>query len=359
MNSRTVQAAVVIVLGSILSAGCGTTQWSDTSRTATEQLLISDAMDRAVARMDFRAVAGKKVYLDDDPLKKATDSAYLVSMLRQHMLASGCCLMEKREQADYVVEVRAGAVGTDRRDVTFGIPATSALSAMPGGAVAPTIPEMPLANKTEQRAVVKIAMFAYNRRTGRPVWQSGTVPVESKAKNLWLLGAGPFERGTIYEGTGFNGQPLEIPLVDDEENPVEASDRLAVTGEAYFAEPEEATDLKKPAAEQVAKKEAKPAAKKDTSKAAPKEQSVAKKDASKAAPKEQSVAKKDASKAAPKEQSVAKKDASKKDAALGDTKSAQLAADKKPPKTPAPAKSEVVPATHSEEIPPEDPPEEK
>ena len=44
----------VILACCAMSAGCGTTKWSDTSRTATEQLLISDAMDRAVSRIGFR-----------------------------------------------------------------------------------------------------------------------------------------------------------------------------------------------------------------------------------------------------------------------------------------------------------------
>jgi len=265
-------ALLAVLLCSVLPLGCGTTKWSDTQRTATEQLLISDAMDRAVCRMDFRAVAGKKVYLDEGPLRGVIDANYLVSLLRQHMLASGCHLMEKRDEADYVVEVRAGAVGTDRRDVTFGIPATQAVSALPMSTVVPAIPEMPLANKTEQRGVVKIALFAYNRHTGRPVWQSGTVPVESTAKNLWLLGAGPFQRGTIYEGTEFVGREIDIPLIAPGKDSDDRAE-LAVSDEAYFAEPETPleTPVPKPlTAAQLAQQAAKPTPKAAAKSAEPK-----------------------------------------------------------------------------------------
>jgi len=232
----------------MLMAGCGTTKWTDTRRAATEQLLISDAMDRAVAKLDFRAVAGKKVWLDATPVKLATDSAYLVSLLRQHLLASGCILMEDREDADYVVEVRAGAVGTDRRELTIGIPAVNLPPVVPVPTLPANLPEMNLATRTEQRAVVKIAAFAYNRKTGRPVWQSGVVPVESTAKNIWLLGAGPFERGTIFEGTKFVGEKIKIPLIA----PGEDGDRrkmVSVADEAFFSEPEDAeiVNLPKPA----------------------------------------------------------------------------------------------------------------
>ncbi len=225
-----------ILVCCVMLSGCGTTKWSDTKRTATEQLLISDAMDRAVSRLDLCALAGKKVYLDGTPLKHVTDSAYLVSSLRQHMLAGGCRVMDKREQADYIAEVRAGAVGTDRHELLFGVPATEVPAGIPVPGVPSSIPELPLAKKTEQRAVTKIAVFAYNRKTGRPIWQSGIVPVESTAKDIWILGAGPFQRGTIYGGTKFAGDELAIPLIipgkkDD--------DSVAVADEAYFAEPEQ------------------------------------------------------------------------------------------------------------------------
>lgn len=217
---------------SMLGVGCGTTKWSDTTRTATEQLLISDAMDRAVSRIDFRALAGRTVYLDSDPLKKATDYEYLVSSLRQHLLASGCIVKEKREEADYILEARTGAVGTDRHDVLYGVQATTLPVSITGGTS--TIPEIPLAKKTECRAVVKMALFAYNRETGRPVWQSGITPVESHAKDVWFCGTGPFRRGTIYDGTKFAGSRVNIPLVDQEGN---TRQRLSVADEAYFAEP--------------------------------------------------------------------------------------------------------------------------
>ncbi|MDZ7616563.1 MAG: DUF6655 family protein [Patescibacteria group bacterium] len=237
----------ILVICSAAALGCGTTKWTDTKRAATEQVLLSDAMDRAVSELDFRALAGKTVFLDSMYVKNATDWEYLISTMRQHMLASGCVLRDKKEDADYAVEVRAGAIGTDRHDLLYGVPATDIPSIVPVTGVPRAIPEMPFLKKTEQRGVARIAVFAYNTKTGRPVWQSGVIPVESSAKDLWVLGAGPFQRGTIYDGTRFAGDKLSIPLVD----PASGRDRLerfSVTDEAYFAEPVESP----PAEEQVA-----------------------------------------------------------------------------------------------------------
>jgi hypothetical protein len=151
-------------------------------------------------------------------------------------MASGCTIKDKADEVDYVVEVRAGAMGTDRRDLLFGIPATRipAPNSMPG--VPGALPELPLATKTEQRGVAKIAVFAYNRHTGRPIWQSGVVPVESNVKHIWVLGAGPFQRGSLHKGTKFADQKVKILLGPDGQKPPPKSDVPLVAREAYFDE---------------------------------------------------------------------------------------------------------------------------
>lgn len=228
----------ILLLGGVCT-GCGTTKWTDTSRTATEQLLISDSMDRAISRLDLRALAAKKVFVDETPIKSLTDNAYLASALKQHILASGAILKEKRDEADYVVEVRAGAVGTDRHDLLFGVPALSIPTTPLVPAIPSQIPEVPLVKKTEQRGVASISLFVYNRQTGRPLYQSGSIPEESRAKAVWVFGAGPFQRGTIYRGTKFAGDHLSIPLIDLNKNAEGKQAAVSVADEAFFVEPKE------------------------------------------------------------------------------------------------------------------------
>ncbi len=210
MRGRWLYALILATAG---AAGCGTTKWSDSPRTATEQLLISDAVDRAVSEIDFRALADRSVYLDTRYIASTLDQNYLTSTLRQHMLASGCVIKDKPEDADYVVEVRTGSLGTNRNDVLVGVPATNlpTVGLLPTGTA--SIPEIALAKNTNQQAVCKIAVFAYDRMSGRPVWQSGNRKVASRAKDSWLFGTGPFQRGTIYEGTSFAGERLRVPLL--------------------------------------------------------------------------------------------------------------------------------------------------
>jgi uncharacterized protein DUF6655 len=217
-------------------AGCGTTRMSDSIRTGTEQLLISDAVDRAINEMNFEALSGKDVYLDPQYLRNSIDSPYIESSLRQRLLASGCILKAVREDATYVVEARAGAVGTNRHDVLVGIPALS----MPNTGLTPgapsIIPEIPFAKSTQQKGVAKLAVFAYNQHTGQPVWQSGAFPIIATARDTWILGTGPFQRGSIYDGTRFAGSKILLPFARDKAPPPLPGLAIPVTAEASFQE---------------------------------------------------------------------------------------------------------------------------
>src|SRR5262249_10242399 len=218
-----------VALCALLAGGCGTTKWSDSPRTATEQLLVSDAIDRAISEIDFSVLDDKNVYLDTRFIITALDQNYVISTLRQHMLASGCIIKDKPEEATYVVEVRTGSLGTNRQDLLFGVPATTLPTGglLPMGAAA--IPEIALLKRTNQQGVCKIAVFAYDRMSGRPVWQSGNRKVASRAKDIWVAGAGPFQKGTIYDGTAFAGEKFSVPLVTDANN----ADRLTVGSEKF------------------------------------------------------------------------------------------------------------------------------
>ena len=227
----------IVVWGLAVCAGCGTTRMSDTARTGTEQLLLSTAIDRAINQMDFKVLAGKEVFFDRQYLKGATDEGYIISTLRQHLLASGAILRENREDATYVVEARSGAVGTNRQEVLLGVPSVSVPNIGLTG-VPSAIPEIPFAKTTDQRGVAKLSVYAYNQETGMAVWQSGAFPITTTAKDTWVFGSGPFQQGTIYEGTKFAGKrirffgPKQKEAIDEGQHKPD----IPVTAEAVFIE---------------------------------------------------------------------------------------------------------------------------
>ncbi len=206
--------------------GCGTTK----SFTATEQLLMSDAVDSTISKLDFRALEGQKVFLDSQYVIAAgkvipgvampvnlVNSDYVISGLRQQLTAAGCLLVDTREQADIICEARCGALGTDGHSMTYGLPANNFLSSastvLPGTPSLPTIPEISVAKREMKSAAAKISVFAYDRETREPLWQSGIAQAGSSARDTWILGVGPLQKGNIYNGTRFAGKRLQSPSI--------------------------------------------------------------------------------------------------------------------------------------------------
>jgi hypothetical protein len=191
----------------LLIAGCGTTRMTDSPRAATEMLLVSQAADNAVAQIDFSPLAGKTVFLDASGIEKdVIDKGYLISLVKQQLAGAGALLYDDKVRAEYVVDLRAGGLGTDRHSVLVGTPAVQLPSVVPG--LPTNLPEIALMKKSDQRGVAKIAVFAYNRITGRALWQSGTAEATSHVKDTWVFGTGPFSRGTIRKQTELAGEPL-------------------------------------------------------------------------------------------------------------------------------------------------------
>ena len=182
---------------------------------------------------EFHSARGRTVYLDNKFIAGEVDERYIVSTLRQHMLASGCTIKDKVEDASCVLEIRSGAVGTNRNDLLFGVPATSLPTGMIIGAPA-SIPEIPFFKRTAQQGVCKIAVFAYERSSGRPLWQSGTRQVASNTKDVWVFGAGPFTRGTIHNGTHLAGEHFQVPLASASGARVATADDVTVSSEMTF-----------------------------------------------------------------------------------------------------------------------------
>ncbi|NNJ25013.1 hypothetical protein LzC2_10750 [Planctomycetes bacterium LzC2] len=161
------------------------------------------------------------MYLDTELLEhKKLDAVgigaqnYLIGSLRQQLMAAGAKLEDKATDAEFIVEARAGAVGSDSHEVTYGMPANSLLSSaasfVPNSPPLPVIPELSVAKQAQEHAATKLRLFAYHRERREIVWQSGDASANSRASHTWLLGAGPFEKGQIYDGPRFAGDKLSI-----------------------------------------------------------------------------------------------------------------------------------------------------
>ncbi|KAA5539604.1 hypothetical protein FYK55_23850 [Roseiconus nitratireducens] len=221
--------------------GCGTTR----EHQATEQLVVSEAVDRNIQDLDFRPLSGRKVYLDTSYMRNVkgptfVNAEYVISGLRQQILAAGCLIQDSSNDAEIIIEGRIGTLGSDDHQVTFGLPENNAVSnaasLIPNAPTLPSIPEIAFARRESREAASKIAAFAYDRETRRPIWQSGVRHSVATAKNTWVLGVGPFQGGSIREKTKLAGSRFQFGRRSANSSPARPYERPAVdyTAETRF-----------------------------------------------------------------------------------------------------------------------------
>ena len=116
----------------------------------------------------------------------------------------------EQEDADYVLEVATGTVGTDRYELIYGTKETTVPGFLAGGGTA--IPEIALIKRTDQQAKVKLTMWAYNIKTGAIVWQSGQKNSTSSVRDRWVLGVGPIRNSSFSDTTQIGGDDVPVEM---------------------------------------------------------------------------------------------------------------------------------------------------
>lgn len=175
----------------IVAAGCTTAKTSNTQRTAMEQLLISNAVDGALDKVNFTPFAGSRVYLEEKYVD-GVDSKYLVASVRHRVLHAGGRLVSKAEDADVIMEVRSGGVGTNLSESYVGVPEI----VLPGMM---TLPQIRLMERTRQQGTAKIGLVAYDASNHEILGGGGLTLAESDDSNWFVAGMGPLQTGTVRE----------------------------------------------------------------------------------------------------------------------------------------------------------------
>lgn len=178
----------VLLLGAAC-VGCATMKESDTARTGLEQLLISSAVDESLNKVDFTPVAGAKVFLKADYLE-SVDKNYVLMSMRSRLLSHDCTLVDKADDADVVMEVASGGIGTDRTDLVVGSPE------IPLGLMG-SVPKINVYERKRAMGTAKLCVIATDTKTKRPVINSGYTLARSDHQHWTALGAGPVLSGSV------------------------------------------------------------------------------------------------------------------------------------------------------------------
>jgi len=180
---------------------------SDTARTGLEQLLISNAVDQSLAKVDFRPVAGAKVHLKTD-LLDCVDKNYVLLSTRSKLLANRCTLVDKVEDADILLEIASGGVGTDRTELVVGSPE------IPLGLMG-SVPKVNFYERKKAMGTAKLAIIATDTKSKQPVINSGFSLARSDHQHWSMMGTGPVLSGSvadqIKEHTGTSETLIQMP----------------------------------------------------------------------------------------------------------------------------------------------------
>jgi Family of unknown function (DUF6655) len=161
-STRAGARSAACVLALFLLAGCAITRETNPPRTASEELLISTAADRAASQLGASLPPGTKVFVDAQYFD-ATDGKYAISAVRDRLAHDGADLVADRKAADVVVELRSGAQSIDESSTLIGVPSLDVPIPLSGSF---KIPEIALFKKARRTAISKLGVTEYKSKDG-------------------------------------------------------------------------------------------------------------------------------------------------------------------------------------------------
>jgi hypothetical protein len=184
------------------ASGCTSVKMTGTARTGTEQLLLTGTWDDALCRVDFRPLAGEKVFVDNSYVSSVVDKDYVVSSVRRVMAEQGVLLENNKDKAKYILEPSFGAYGTDMRDTNVGLPGMTLMPSLLTGATVASSGSSTSLNMSQtnrEDAVIKAILYAYDAKSGKMVWESGWLLNAQGVRDHFFMGAGPYRMSSRGE----------------------------------------------------------------------------------------------------------------------------------------------------------------
>ena len=147
-------------------SACASTSETNPARTATEQLLVARAADRAVEGLILPLPIGTRVYVDDT-FFRAENAAYAISAIRGALSEAGYSLAPSKAEAAAVLELRAGALSLEQMRRVVGLPDMRVPVNDSFNVV--SIPELSVYSRRDRVGVAEFSGFLYEPTTGAPL----------------------------------------------------------------------------------------------------------------------------------------------------------------------------------------------
>ncbi len=142
---------------------CSTTHYvTQSKRSLVEQLLLTKAVDKAIDKLDTHLnLTEKKVYIDTASLAP-DEEGYLKKAIALWCVEKGAIVVDKKEEADYVVAALVKSLGTDQiKSILIGLPP------LPIPFTNTTTPQINLLVADRQKGYTEMEVVFYDPHTGK------------------------------------------------------------------------------------------------------------------------------------------------------------------------------------------------
>ena len=150
-----------------LALACAITERITLPRTASEQIISTEAIDRALAQIRWPELAGQKLLVQVGGPQEL-DRDYLIRSVEILIAERGGIVVDDEDEARYQVDVVVGAAGIDVDGRFFGVRGSGASPLIPF-----TIPELALYKSERLDGFAKTEIAMLDPRKGGVVHRSG------------------------------------------------------------------------------------------------------------------------------------------------------------------------------------------
>lgn len=178
----------------LLLGGCATIESKISGRTATEQHLVTEAVQKAVDSVQWKTLRGQKIKMDLVGVQ-TDEFPFIKTTIERELNRYHCQLVEDATKANFEMTVLVRSVGTDIWVSNFGIPLlVTAYEGVPSSAGG-----LSLFSTNKQEGYCRLEFIGRNPVSKELLWQIPVVHGDTYFKTTTFLGVfGPFKSSDVF-----------------------------------------------------------------------------------------------------------------------------------------------------------------
>lgn len=173
---------IIVSLVCLLGVGCSFSRRTQLPRSASQQILATQAVVRALDQFKFPDIKGKKVLVHVGAPGDAVDTEFLRTAVQIEVFEEDARVVVAPEKADLVLAVLVGSMGLNIRGRFLGIEGTAG-----GGFIPFTIPELALYKRTRTSGFAQAEFALADLESGKIIEHSDPVEGNTRGETTTLF----------------------------------------------------------------------------------------------------------------------------------------------------------------------------